>query len=57
MTEADLDRVYTNLCHMLGKHGEAACNQILSRFALLAMLEIDDADKIDALIERAAETQ
>ncbi|MBB5216560.1 hypothetical protein [Parapusillimonas granuli] len=54
MTELDLDRVYTKLCHTLGELGEGAAAGMLSRFALLAMLEIGDADKIEALIERAA---
>lgn len=55
MTELDLDRVYTKLCHSLGEQGESASQQILGRFALLAMLEIADADKIERLIERAAQ--
>lgn len=55
MTELDLDRVYTKLCHILGEQGESASQQILGRFALLAMLEIADADKIERLIERAAD--
>jgi hypothetical protein len=54
MTELDLDRAYTKLCHTLGEQGESASQLILSRFALLAMLEIGDADKIEVLIERAA---
>jgi hypothetical protein len=55
MTEQELDRVYTQLCHILGQAGEEQTSQVLSRFALLAMLEINDADKIEQLITRAAQ--
>lgn len=55
MNDLDLDRVYTQLCHTLGKLGEAQTSQVLSRFALLAMLEINDAGKIEMLIARAAQ--
>jgi hypothetical protein len=53
MNELDLDRVYTQLCKSLSEAGESQANQVLARFALLAMLEIGNADKIEVLIERA----
>ena len=57
MNEQELDRVYTQLCHILGQAGEGQTSQVLSRFALLAMLEINDAGKIEKLITRAAENR
>lgn len=54
MNELDLDHVYTQLCRTLSEQGEANTAQVLSRFALLAMLEINDVAKIEKLIARAA---
>lgn len=54
MSDQELDAVYTELCHTLGEAGEDAALKVLSRFALLAMLEIDDAGRLKALIARAA---
>ena len=54
MTDPELDAVYTALCDALSAAGEPASLQLLSRFALLAMVEIDDAGVIGSLIERAA---
>ncbi len=53
MTDADLDRAYTTLCEAMSSVGEKAALQLLSNFALLAILEIDDASRIDTLVERA----
>ncbi len=53
MTDAELDHAYTTLCEAMSSVGEQAALQLLSRFALLAILEIDDASRIDALIARA----
>ena len=53
MTDSELDRVYTALCEALSCAGEAQALPLLSRFALLAMLEIDDPAAIEALIGRA----
>ena len=54
MTDSELDRVYTALCEALSAAGEADALPLLSRFALLAMLQIDDPATIEALIGRAA---
>jgi len=54
MTDAELDDLYTALCEALGTNGEARALQLLGRFALLAMVEIDDPARIRSLIERAA---
>ena len=53
MTTFELDQVYTKLCYALGKGDEKQISRALGRFALLAMLEIDNVGKIEALIERA----
>lgn len=54
MTDLELDDVYTALCDALSVAGEAAALGLLSRFALLAIVEIDDPALIRSLIERAA---
>ena len=56
MTESELDQVYTDFCHALGGAGEGEATQALCRFALLAMLAIDDPEKIRQLSERAFKT-
>ncbi len=53
MSESELDQVYTDFCHALGGVGESAATRALCRFALLAMLSIDDPEKIRQLCERA----
>ena len=57
MTDAELDDAYTALCEALGAAGPARAQQLLARFALLAMVEIDDAARLRELIERAARAE
>jgi hypothetical protein len=54
MSDQELDAVYTELCQTLGEAGEEAALKVLGRFALLAMIEIDDAERLKVLIARAA---
>jgi len=54
MTDSELDDVYTALCESLSAAGEPGATALLARFALLAMVEIDDAARIRPLIEAAA---
>ena len=54
MTDSELDDVYTALCEALSATGEAGAMALLARFALLAMVEIDDAARIRPVIEAAA---
>jgi len=56
MSESELDQVYTDFCHALGGVGESEATRALCRFALLAMLAIDDPEKIRQLSERAFST-
>ena len=53
MTDGELDQAYTALCEALSAAGEARALPLLSRFALLTMLEIDDPATIERLIGRA----
>ena len=53
MTDLELDDCYTALCEALSAAGEPAALQLLSRFALLAMVELDDPAKVRSLIERS----
>ena len=57
MTDGELDDVYTALCEALGNAGPTRAEQLLARFALLAMVEIDDPVRLRALIERAARAE
>lgn len=57
MNDQELDRVYTLLCQTLSAEGQEKTAQVLSRFALLAMLEINDAGKLEKLIARAAQNR
>lgn len=56
MTEADLDTVYTTLCHTMTQAGEANGPLFLARFALLAMDRIGDREGVLRLIDQAADT-
>lgn len=55
MNELELDQIYTDLCRALSAAGEEQATQALSRFALLAMLEISDPEKIRSMIRRATQ--
>jgi hypothetical protein len=53
MTDAELDQTYTALCEALSAAGPTQGLQMLSRFALLSIVEIDDPARIAQLIARA----
>ncbi|CAB3718233.1 hypothetical protein C8K18_111177 [Paraburkholderia sp. GV068] len=53
MTDSDLDRVYTALCHTLTAEGEADAPLYLARLALLCITGLDDAQRALSLIEAA----
>ncbi len=53
MTQTELDQSYTDFCHALGAVGEDRAMAALCRFALLSMLAIDDAAKIEEMTRRA----
>ena len=53
MTDAELDGAYTALCEAMSAVGEDDALPLLGRFALLAMLEINDAARIDAIVAKA----
>jgi len=55
MNEQVLDRLYTELCHALTRAGETRGTLLLGRFALLAMLEIGDEEKLRRLLTDAAD--
>lgn len=54
MTEAELDAAYTHLCQTMTELGEARAPLFLARFALLAMVRIDDAATVQRLTDAAA---
>lgn len=53
MSDAELDAVYGSLCRAVSAAGEAGAAALLARFALLAIGEIDDAARVQALITSA----
>jgi len=53
MTENELDSVYGELCRALTEVGEDRAPLLLARFALLAIGEIDDADRVRVLLQNA----
>ncbi|HEY8356253.1 MAG TPA: hypothetical protein VIL30_02230 [Ramlibacter sp.] len=53
MTDADLDRSYTALCHALGAVGPERCELMLSMVCLALMARADDADAVLPVIARA----
>ncbi|MGK5080028.1 hypothetical protein [Janthinobacterium sp. HLX7-2] len=55
MTDIELDNLYTELCHTMGRVGEQAAPLLLARFALLAMGAIGKADVVQGLLRDAAE--
>jgi len=55
MTATDLDDVYTELCQTMASLGEERARLFLARFALLAMVRIDQAASVRAMIAEAAE--
>ena len=54
MTDAELDTVYTRLCHTMTQLGEAHAPLFLARFALLAIGEMDDPAASLRLIDEAS---
>jgi hypothetical protein len=53
MSPENLDRVFTELSHTLTRVGEDEALLFLSRFALLASIELDDPELCLALIRSA----
>lgn len=53
MTDADLDRSYTALCHALGAVGQERSELLLSMVCLALMARNAQADDVLPLIERA----
>jgi hypothetical protein len=55
MTDGELDGIYTELCAAMTRLGEQAAPLFLGRFALLAIVALDEPDVIRRLIAEAAE--
>jgi hypothetical protein len=55
MTDADLDRTYTALCHALGEVGPQRSELLLAMVALGLIARSERADEVLALLERARE--
>jgi hypothetical protein len=53
MTDQELDELYSALCHVMTRLGEARALDFLARFALLAMHEIGDSARLRALLAEA----
>jgi hypothetical protein len=57
MTDIELDQAYTDFCRAIGNLSGAALELALGRFALLAILEIDDPSTVARLATQAAGDQ
>lgn len=55
MTDADLDRSYTALCHALGEVGPQRSELLLAMVALGLMARSERADDVLALVAKARE--
>ena len=55
MTESELDVVYTQLCKTMTGLGEAQALLFLARFAMLAIVNIDNAEQSLQLIKEASD--
>ena len=55
MTDTELDAEYTRLCEAMSAAGQAQAPLLLARFALLAMVRIDDATSIARMIDEAVD--
>ncbi|HEX7684714.1 MAG TPA: hypothetical protein VF446_14475 [Trinickia sp.] len=53
MTDHQLDAVYTTMCRTLARLGEKGAPLFLARFALLALVELNDQAIALRLIEAA----
>ncbi len=53
MTDADLERLYGELCRALSEAGPERGMLLLARFALLAMQRIDDPAALSELLGQA----
>lgn len=53
MIESDLDALYGELCRTLSEVGEAHAPLLLARFALLAIEQIGDPERVRALLASA----
>jgi hypothetical protein len=54
MTDADLDRSYTALCHALAEAGPQRAELLLALLSLQLLARAESADAVLPLIERAA---
>lgn len=57
MTEQELDLAYTRMSEVLTELGEELSPLYLARFALLAMISINDVKEVQRLIEAARPEQ
>lgn len=53
MTNDELDSVYGELCRALTRCGAERAELLLARFALLAMVAIDDVERIREILAGA----
>lgn len=54
MTDADLDRCYTALCHALAQVGPERAELLLAQLSLQLLARAESAEAVLPLIERAA---
>jgi hypothetical protein len=57
MNESELDGLYGELCRAISEVGEARAPLLLARFALLAMYEIGDLERIRQVLASARDCE
>lgn len=55
MSPDDLDRVFAQFSHALTRVGEGGASLVLARFALLAIIKLEDPELCLDLLKSAAE--
>jgi hypothetical protein len=57
MDESDLDSLYGEFCRALSDVGEAQAPLLLARFALLAIAEIGDVERVQRILTSARDCE
>ena len=57
MSESELDSVYAELCRAISEVGKARAPLLLARFALLAIGEIGDVERVRRILTSARDCE
>jgi hypothetical protein len=57
ISETELDSIYGELCRAISQVGEANAPLLLARFALLAIAEIGDVERVQRILTSARDCE